>query len=435
MKTVVIIDGDAVTRALHAQCLSGDGWRVLEAEDGAAGFALALEHEPDALICDMRTPRRNGFKVCSLVRDQPSLQGTRVIVTTASKFLNDRDSALEAGAHGYLVKPIMPRDLREALEGCGDGAAVATNPAPRETLRPTKVRFWGVRGSIPSPGESTRRYGGNTTCVEVRVGNRVIVLDAGSGIRRLGQSLMGEFNGNPLEVALLMSHTHWDHIQGFPFFIPAYSPKVHVRLFGYEGAVHGLRAALFEQMQSAFFPVKLNQMASHVTFEELDAMHFDLGGITVNAAYTNHPGICLGYRIATPSGDIVFMPDHEAFERHERERQKAEGISEPAAAEFARQQDEKMIAFARDAAIIIADAQYTPEEYPSRRGWGHTCYEDTVSNALRANARRLFLFHHDPDRDDAQIDAIVARCREIVAKAGSDLKVDAAREGLEVVLD
>ncbi|CAN5204318.1 hypothetical protein BH23VER1_BH23VER1_24610 [soil metagenome] len=437
MKTVVVIDGDTVTRALYAQCLAGDGWRVLEAEDGAAGIALVLEQEPDAVICDMRTRRHSGIQVCKLIREEPALRGTRVVLTTASKFLNDKEGALQAGAHGYLIKPILPADLHGALDGGELGGAHAEPAAPTgaDHAGPTTIRFWGVRGSIPSPGESTRRYGGNTTCVEVRAGGRIIILDAGSGIRKLGQALMGEFAGAPMDLTLLMTHTHWDHIQGFPFFIPAYSPKVNVRILGYEGAVHGLRAALFEQMQSAFFPVKLNQMASHVTFEELDALRFTIAGIEVTAAYTSHPGVCLGYRLGTPGGDLVFMPDHEAFERRELERQKAAGTDEPAAADFARQQDEKMVAFAKDADVTIADSQYTVDEYPSRLGWGHTCFEDTVRNAIRANARQLFLFHHDPDRDDAQLDQIVARSREIVSEAGADLRVDAASEGAEVVLE
>ena len=144
-----------------------------------------------------------------------------------------------------------------------------------------------------------------------------------------------------MDITMLVTHTHWDHIQGFPFFIPAYNPKVNVRILGYEGAVHGLRGALFEQMQSAFFPIGLNQMASHVTFEELEDMEFDLGAAKVRTIFSNHPGICLGYRLTTGKGDITYMPDHEAYERHERERQKVAGEHSPAGVEYARTQDER----------------------------------------------------------------------------------------------
>src|SRR6476660_6681848 len=134
----------------------------------------------------------------------------------------------------------------------------------------TRLKLWGVRGSIPVPGPATVRYGGNTTCAEVRADGELIVLDAGSGIRELGLALESEFGSRPINLSLLITHVHWDHIQGFPFFVPSYNPRVNIRILGYEGAVHGLRAALFEQMQSAFFPIGLNQMASHVTFEELE---------------------------------------------------------------------------------------------------------------------------------------------------------------------
>lgn len=439
MKTVVLIENDALTRALLSECLSGQGWRVLEADNGEAGIELVQRHKPAAVLCDIRTPKRNGFKVCRFIREQPPLQDTRVILTSGSRFGNDRDSAFAAGAQGYLIKPIPPTELLETLDGSAeDGSLNPSGPGPvaPDAAPPlaTILRFWGVRGSIPTPGRETAAVGGNTSCVEVRVGEQVLVLDAGSGIRRLGQALMREFGNRPLALTMLVTHTHWDHIQGFPFFLPAYSPKASVRILGYEGAVHGLRGALFEQMQSAFFPVALHQMASRVTFEELDDMQFTLGPVSVRAIFANHPGICLGYRLATPAGDIVYMPDHEAYERYETERQRAAGESSPSGVEYARRQDEQVIEFLRDADVMIADSQYDDAEYPTRLGWGHTCADDTVQTAVRAGVKQLFLFHHDPDHSDEKIDAMVARGRERVAEQGSPLVVAAAREGAEIVL-
>ncbi|MGH8164201.1 MAG: MBL fold metallo-hydrolase, partial [Rhodanobacteraceae bacterium] len=282
----------------------------------------------------------------------------------------------------------------------------------------------------------TSGYGGNTSCVEVRVGDQIIILDAGSGIRRLGQSLMKEVSENGLSVTMLITHTHWDHIQGFPFFVPAYHPRVNIRILGYEGAVHGLRGALFEQMQTAFFPVGLNQMATHLTFEEMGDMEFDLGGsVKVRTMYANHPGICLGYRLTTPNGDIVYMPDHEAYERCEIERQKAEKETSSTGLEYARVQDEKVVAFLRDAEVVIADSQYDAIEYPSRRGWGHTCADDTARLAARAGAKRVCLFHHDPDHDDSKLEEMVTHAQQAAAKNGSSIKVSAAREGETVTLE
>ena len=432
MKTVVLIDNDPLSRALLSQCLTGQGWRVLEAEDGESGLALVEANRPAAVVCDLRTPKRNGFKVCRMIRELPELKETRVVLTGVSRFTNDRDTAFATGANEYLSKPIIPAELLTALTHCRD-EVVEDKPKPVVT-GPVKVRFWGVRGSIPTPGIQTAMFGGNTSCVEVRAGDQVIILDAGSGIRALGQQLMREFKGKPLDITMLVSHTHWDHIQGFPFFIPAYNPKVNVRIVGYEGAIHGLRGALFEQMQSAFFPVGLNQMASHVTFEELSEMEFELGAVKVRATFANHPGICLGYRLTTAEGDIVYMPDHEAYERHEAERQKISGERSTPSLEYARLQDEKVIEFMRDADIVITDSQYDAVEYPTRLGWGHTCADDAVELAMKAGVKHLFLFHHDPDHHDEKMVAMIAAAEARVVQAGSPMIVSAAREGAEIEL-
>ena len=435
MKTLVVIDSDALSRALVSQCLAGKGWRVLEADNGESGIELVTKQNPAAVLCDIRTTRRNGFKVCRYIREQPDLRKTCVILTTPSHFLNDRETAMQSGSDAYLVKPILPLDLCRILDSCAPDLPPPEEPrAEKSLIGPIAIRFWGVRGSIPTPGPDTVDFGGNTSCVEVRVGGQVIVLDAGSGIRRLGQSLAAEFRDRNLNVTLLVSHTHWDHIQGFPFFMPAYSPKVNVRILGYGGAVVGLRGALFEQMQSAYFPVGLDQMASHVTFEELENLEFQLGMVKVRTMFANHPGICLGYRLSTPGGDIVYLPDHEGYERHEVERQKASGQPSPVGLDYARGEDDKMVEFMRNADVVIADSQYDEAEYSARRGWGHMCADDTVQFAVRAGAKRLFLFHHDPDHRDQKIAEMLARARARVAATGSPLQVDAAREGVEISL-
>ncbi len=436
MKTLVLIDSDALTRTLIGECLAGGEWLIFEAENGQAGLELVNQHRPDAVVCDLRTPRRNGFQVCRHIREQETLAHTRVVLTSGSRFANDRETAFAAGTDDYLLKPIVPAELLRMLEAAGhNGQTAVAEPVVRPTAAgPTLLRFWGVRGSIPTPGRETSGYGGNTSCVELRVGGQIIILDAGSGIRRLGQALMREIGPDGLEVIMLVTHTHWDHIQGFPFFVPAYHPKVNIRILGYEGAVHGLRGALFEQMQSAFFPVGLHQMATHLTFEELNDMQFDMGAVQVRTMFANHPGICLGYRLTTPAGDVVYLPDHEAYERCELERQKADHETSAHGLEYARIQDEKVIDFLRDAEVVIADSQYDAIEYPARRGWGHTCADDTVQLALRAKARRLFLFHHDPDHHDEKVDAMVERARERVREQGGQLEVAAAKEGETVHL-
>jgi phosphoribosyl 1,2-cyclic phosphodiesterase len=286
-----------------------------------------------------------------------------------------------------------------------------------------RVTFWGVRGSVPTPGPATVRYGGNTSCVEVRADGQIIILDAGTGIRPLGLELAREFNGEPMDLTLLITHTHWDHIQGFPFFLPAYQPKNTIRVLGYEGARKGLGSTLAGQMESPYFPIALQQMPGNVVIEELQSFNFQLGPIHATAATVNHPGIAVGYRLATSGGAIAYLPDNEPF----REDAGASGQEE------ADTQNGKLIDFIRDADMLIIDSQYDSEEYSHHVGWGHGCVEDVVRIAILANVKRLYLFHHDPDHDDRRIDTMLTQAR--AQAKGSRLEVFAATEGEVVRLE
>lgn len=434
MKSALIIDDDPILRASLAQMLTQEGWRIFEAEDGEAGINLARQHRPEVVLCDLLMPRCNGYQVCRSIRAENSLRHTRIIVTSGRGYAIDRLNALEAGADEYLVKPVQPADLQQLLcRISGNGSPVETvtaapaAPAPP----PVTVRFWGVRGSIPTPGPSTLFYGGNTSCVEVRADGEIIILDAGSGIRPLGLQLKKEFPTEPLNLTLLLTHTHWDHIQGFPFFLPAYSPKNRLRILGYEGARQGLGKTLSAQMERPYFPTSLEEVPANIEIEEQKEMAFTVGRIKVRAWFANHPGICVGYRLETSAGSVVFLPDNEPFQRM---RAKAAGNAAPGSVEFGRQEDEKLIEFIAGADVLIIDSQYDAAEYESHIGWGHACVDDVAALAAQARVKQLFLFHHDPSHDDEKISRMLAHARQLVAGLKSATTVEAAREGLTVVL-
>jgi phosphoribosyl 1,2-cyclic phosphodiesterase len=301
--------------------------------------------------------------------------------------------------------------------------------APAEAV--VKLKLWGVRGSTPVPGSRTLRYGGNTTCAEVRAEGEIIVLDAGTGIRELGEALEQEFGADPIKLSVLLTHMHWDHIQGFPFFVPAYNDKNEIHIFGYDG---GLRDILKGQMAAPFFPVALYDLPGRIEIKKLHKMDFDVGRVHVRAHYMNHPGVCVGYRLETNSGTIAFLPDNEPYDALKLHSSRSDLISPEQIRARAKAERAEFVHFLSHADILILDAQYTDEEYQSHIGWGHGSITACVALARDAEVKKLVLTHHDPNHDDAMIDQMVKDAQALAAKSSSNLEVVGAREGDEFVL-
>ena len=283
-----------------------------------------------------------------------------------------------------------------------------------------KVRFWGTRGSVAKPGPSTLRYGGNTSCVEVRADDgTLIVLDCGTGAHGLGQALMAGTDG-PVRGHLLIGHTHWDHIQGLPFFAPLFTPGNEWDIYAPHGLSQSLRETLAGQMQYTYFPVTLEALGATIRYHDLVEGEFQAGSVRVRARYLNHPALTLGYRLEADGASVVYACDHEPASR-----QPASGEPEIGA------QDSRHVAFLREADLVIHDTQYVAREYANRIGWGHSTVEYAQAVCRAAGARILALTHHDPLRDDDAIDRIVA---ELDAARDPDdrLQVLAAAEGGEI---
>src|SRR5882724_3443919 len=317
-KTVLIIDDDSEYRQIMSQILQENGWQVLEASEGDQGIELAKEHRPTVVLCDLLMPRCNGYHVCRALRSEPGLRHLKIVIASGRDFETDRQAASAEGADEYLTKPINPGQLVVLMSRILSKADTHEKP-PIPGIKaesPGWLKFWGVRGSIPTPGPPTVRYGGNTSCVEVRADGQIIILDAGTGLRLLGRELMSEFDNQPLDLTLLLTHTHWDHIQGLPFFLPVYKPQNHLRILGYEGARHGLDNVLTSQMESPFFPIGLREVPANVRVEEIKEMKFNVGAVRVQACFANHPGVCVGYRWFSSAGSIAFFPDNEPQHGH-----------------------------------------------------------------------------------------------------------------------
>ena len=297
-----------------------------------------------------------------------------------------------------------------------------------------QIKFWGTRGSIAVPSPETLRYGGNTTCVELRADGEIIVLDGGSGIRPLGVALDREFQARPIKLSLLITHAHWDHIQGFPFFKPAYDSKNEIRIFGFDGAGATFREIMAEPMRAPFFPITMRELSAQMNINKLNEMKFSLGKLDIHAAFVNHPGVCVGYRIFTSAGSVGFVPDHEPYEFY-LHAARGKQLSAEEVKEIATEKHAGLVQFLRGSDILILDTQYTDQEYKKHIGWGHGSVSSAVSLALEAEVQTLFLFHHDPSHDDEMVDTMVESARELAMKSGSHLEVAGAQQGTEILLE
>ena len=288
------------------------------------------------------------------------------------------------------------------------------------------IRFWGTRGSIPTPGRGTALYGGNTSCVEVRADDgTVVALDCGTGARPLGVDLLSRGPTLP-EMHILVTHTHWDHIQGFPFFLPAYVAGTRLSVYGARGLDRTLEGSLSGQMQHTYFPVQLDELRADIKFEEVAEERFRVGPFRVTSQLINHTTATVAYRLDTGDVSIAYVTDHEPFWW---ERPGPRGVHR-----FLHPGEERHVDFVSGADVLIHDSQYADNEYPAKRGWGHSTVEYAVDLAVRAGVTRLVLFHHDPTHSDAWIRTQLGRARRRAAAQKSDVEIIAAAEGEEIQL-
>jgi CheY-like chemotaxis protein/ribonuclease BN (tRNA processing enzyme) len=287
------------------------------------------------------------------------------------------------------------------------------------------VRFWGTRGSIATPGARTVRFGGNTSCVEaVTDSGKRFVLDCGTGARELGAHLAATAP-KPIGINILLGHTHWDHIQGFPFFAPLFIPGSRVDVYAPQGGGRSLSTVLAGQMEFTYFPVELGQLAATIACHDLPEGTHDIDGVAVRAQYLNHPATTLGYRMEADGVSVAYLCDHEPYSpalwRPDAKPGRIESILHAG--------DRRHTGFLTGADLVIHDAQYTPDEYPAKKNWGHSTYEYVVEVAAAAGVKSLVLTHHDPLHDDDFLDRMQDRAREFAAKLGSSLQVCCAYEG------
>lgn len=278
-----------------------------------------------------------------------------------------------------------------------------------------KMTCWGTRGSIPTPGPETVRYGGNTTCVELRLHDGTcLIFDAGTGIRKLGQTLLEQ--GTPVEASIFFTHAHWDHIQGFPFFGPAYLAGNRLTILGYPQASSRIKNTIVHQMEGIHFPVRFNSMKASFSFVDLNRRDLHLGEATLSCVAINHPDGGVGFRVKEQGRAVVFIPDNDL----------TLSMTDPVF--------KRMVRFSEDADLLIHDSHFTPEEYKLHSTWGHSDYLQTARLAIEAGVKRLALFHHAPEHNDDEMDRIVEAAQAEVDRSGVRIECFGAKESETLIV-
>jgi len=299
------------------------------------------------------------------------------------------------------------------------------------------VRFWGVRGSIPCPGRNTVEFGGNTTCLEIRAGKKLIIVDLGTGAKTLGDYILAnDLKNGPLDIDIFISHTHWDHIMGFPMFTPIFVRGTNVRIRGPVSYNDDTLASIIgNQLSYRYWPVRHIELAASIDYQELKETSLDMGdGVKLTTKYLNHPILCLGYRFEYQGKSIVTAFDHEPFRNLFPTDPNDPSYNEDAALEgeaAAKEENEKMLHFFDGADILIHDAQYTAAEFENHLGWGHSSYEYAIDASCRAKVKKLIISHHDPNRTDERLESLEKNYKN--ENSSKPLpKIMLAREGLRI---
>ncbi|MFM9980190.1 MAG: response regulator [Burkholderiales bacterium] len=401
-----LVDDDPDILALLRSVLEKAGHTVVSSNSSQQALNEIPGVSPDCVITDLMMPVMDGFELCRELRRRPELESMKIIVLSAKSYDFDRRRARELGADGYIVKPINPATLLTSIDEFVSKHMVVT--------------YWGVHGTLPVPGPSTLKRGGNTSCVSIEVGGEPLyIFDCGSGIKQLSDQIMAS-GTQRFSAKIFISHTHWDHINTLPFFAPLYIRGNQLEIYGpYQGDLTIARA-IAAQMEGVYFPVTIREFGAHLVFRDLREETLDFGTVKIETLLLKHPGSCLGYKVTCHGRSACYITDNELYLPSDPRRDQ--------------RYLERLTDFVRGTDVLITDTTYRDHEYPSKVDWGHSCVSEVADLAVRADVKRLHLFHHDPDQSDDDIDRKLDETRAHVARLGGSVEVDAPAEKYNLVL-
>ena len=402
-----LVDDDADILALLSRVLEGAGHAVETCSSSVEALKRIPSARPDCVVTDIMMPEMDGFELTRELRRRPELAEMKIIVLSAKTYEFDRRRAKQLGADGYLAKPFQRDTLLDSIMETVSSRVV--------------IAFWGVHGTLPTPGAAYNRYGGNTPCVSVEVGGEPLyVFDCGSGIKRLSDFLMASGATQRLSARIFISHTHWDHINTVPFFAPIYIRGNEIEFFGpYQGDLT-IERAISAQMESVYFPVTVREFGAHVRFRDLREETLSFGPVRIDTMLLSHPGYCLGYRLTVRNHSVCYITDNELYL--------------PSDKRYNPRYVEQLVRFVQGADVLVTDTTYRDHEYPSKVDWGHSCVSQVAELAARAEVKRLHLFHHDIDQTDEAIDLKLQEAREALERLDSKVECYAPAEGSTVIL-
>jgi phosphoribosyl 1,2-cyclic phosphodiesterase/CheY-like chemotaxis protein len=399
--SVYIIDEDPIALKRMADLLKKEGCSVTTSNDSSQVFNDIVRKKPDFVIAEMMMPEVDGLSLCKQVLKHKKLRNTKFIIVSAKVYEYDLKRSYEFGAHGFIKKPINRKTF-----------AAQFNKVLEDKI---ELKFWGVRGTLPCSGKDTLKYGGNTSCVSLEFPRQqFFIFDCGSGIKNLGDWFLAQ-NRKNIHAKIFISHPHWDHINAIPFFTPLYVQGGEFEVLGANQGDVGMRQIVSAQMEGVYFPITFSQFAARVYFHDLEEEELVVSGINVQTKLLSHPGKALGYRINYNGRSICYVTDNELF-------LESSSFYDP-------HYEKRLARFLEGADVLITDTTYTDDEYKTKEGWGHSCVSKVVDMADKSKVKNLYLFHHDPDQKDRDIDSKLASAQALLKKRKSKTKCLAPREG------
>jgi phosphoribosyl 1,2-cyclic phosphodiesterase len=397
----LLFDADQTTFQLCKSLLEAEGHTVSHAISKEISATEVVLLKADCIIGDLSTSETTSLSLLEEIRKIPHISQPTFLAMTDHKMAVDNPRVFAIGVNGYVSRPINTADFVEKTLAAYAGEM--------------RIHCWGARGTLPVPGKETTRYGGNTNCITVNITkNHFFIFDGGTGLKELSNHLLRE-KKLPVSAKIFFSHPHYDHINGVPFFVPFYMPGNEFELFGMTHADHTIEDLISGQMDTVYFPITIKEFASKLTFHNLEVETIYIDDVQIQTTILAHPGKAMGYRVQYLNKTFCYITDNELYLTDSPLYQQAD--------------IDKLINFIRDVDVMFIDCTYSEEAYTKKVGWGHSSASRVVDIAHKANVKLLCLHHHDPDQNDADIDAKLEFAKNLLAERNSKTECIAAKEG------